>query len=100
MLGIGPWELVVILIIALLVVGPKRLPEVMRAIGRVLAELRKTAEEIKEEVLDQEEKEEIQKSLQEIGEVPYLIQERLEKEIEELNQKQSGEDESGEEKKE
>jgi len=100
MLGIGPWELVVILIIALLVVGPKRLPEVMRAIGRVLAELRKTAEEIKEEVLDQEEKEEIQKSLQEIGEVPYLIQERLEREIEELNQKQSGEDESGEEKEE
>jgi len=46
MLGIGPWELVVILVIALLVVGPKRLPEVMKAIGRVMAELRKTAEEI------------------------------------------------------
>jgi len=63
-----------------------------------MAELRKTAEEIKEEVLDQEEVEEIQKSLEEIGEVPYLIQEKLEREIEELNQKPSEENGSGEEK--
>jgi TatA/E family protein of Tat protein translocase len=48
MFNIGPFELMVILIVALLVVGPKRLPEVGRSIGRGLREFRKAQDEVKE----------------------------------------------------
>ena len=40
MFNIGPMELIVILLVALIVVGPKRLPEVGRSIGKSLRELR------------------------------------------------------------
>ncbi len=100
MFGIGPWELVVILLIALIVFGPKRLPEVMKAFGRVMAELRKTAEEIKEEVLEEEDVKEIQQSLQEISEVPTLLQQKLEQEIEEAEKLDTQNAEEKQEKKE
>ncbi len=32
--GIGPMELVIVLVLALLVLGPKRLPEAGRSLGR------------------------------------------------------------------
>jgi sec-independent protein translocase protein TatA len=46
MLNIGPLELMVILVIALLVVGPHRLPEVGRSIGRGIREFRKAQDEV------------------------------------------------------
>ena len=50
MFNIGPTELIVILIIALLVFGPKRLPEVGRSIGRSLREFRRASDEIRGEL--------------------------------------------------
>ncbi len=41
MFGIGTPELLVILLVALIVLGPRRIPEVARALGKGLAELRK-----------------------------------------------------------
>jgi sec-independent protein translocase protein TatA len=38
--SIGPLELVIVLILALIVLGPKRLPAVARSIGSGLRELR------------------------------------------------------------
>jgi len=47
MLNIGPQELLLILVIALLVVGPTRLPELGRSIGKGLREIRKAQDEVK-----------------------------------------------------
>jgi sec-independent protein translocase protein TatA len=38
--NVGPLELLVVMIIALIVLGPKRLPEVGRSVGRGLREFR------------------------------------------------------------
>jgi sec-independent protein translocase protein TatA len=40
--GIGPMELVIVLVIALLVLGPKRLPEVGRSFGRGMREFKES----------------------------------------------------------
>ena len=37
---IGPWELAILLIIVLLVFGPKRLPEMGRSLGRGMREFK------------------------------------------------------------
>jgi Tat protein translocase TatB subunit len=50
MFNIGPPELLVILLIALIVVGPNRLPELSRTIGRGLREFRKVQDEVKDMV--------------------------------------------------
>ncbi len=45
-LGMGPMELFLILILALIVFGPGRLPEIMGQIGRAVNEFRKTTSEL------------------------------------------------------
>lgn len=47
MLDIGLQELVLIMVIALLVFGPKRLPELGRALGRAFREFRRASEEFR-----------------------------------------------------
>jgi TatA/E family protein of Tat protein translocase len=44
--NIGPQELLLILLVALVIVGPKRLPELSRTIGRGLREFRKAQDEV------------------------------------------------------
>ncbi len=46
--GIGMPELLVILVVALLVLGPKRLPEVARSLGRGMAEFRRASTELRQ----------------------------------------------------
>lgn len=50
MFNIGFQELLVILLIALLVVGPKNLPNVARALGRAFAEFRRAMNELQQTV--------------------------------------------------
>lgn len=50
MFGIGMPELLLILAVALIVLGPKKLPEMARALGRGLAEFRRTTDDVKREM--------------------------------------------------
>lgn len=50
MFGINPMELMIILMVALIVVGPKRLPEIGRTIGRAFSELRRVQEEVRDTI--------------------------------------------------
>ena len=52
MFGVGPEELVLILIIALIVLGPDRMPKVARDLGRVVGDLRRTSDQLREEFLN------------------------------------------------
>ena len=47
---IGIQEIAVILVVALLVFGPKKLPELGRSLGRTLAEFRRASNEIKHSI--------------------------------------------------
>jgi len=48
--NIGPVELVIILVIALLVIGPGKLPDVGAALGKSIREFRKAATDVQESV--------------------------------------------------
>lgn len=50
MLNIGPQELLLILVVALVVVGPQRLPELSRSIGKALRSLRAAQDEMRKTV--------------------------------------------------
>ena len=47
MFGIGMQELLLVLALALIVIGPKKLPDLARALGRGFAEFRRATEELK-----------------------------------------------------
>lgn len=49
--GIGPMELMVILVLALIVFGPNRLPEIARQIGKAVSEFRRTSEQVTSAVM-------------------------------------------------
>src|SRR5205807_4273186 len=50
--SLGPAEILVILVVALIVLGPKRLPEAGRQIGRFVAEVRHWSSAVQAEIRD------------------------------------------------
>jgi len=50
MFGLGIPELVVIFVIALIIFGPKKLPDLGKALGRGLAEFKRATQDVKESI--------------------------------------------------
>ncbi|MDK2927893.1 MAG: sec-independent protein translocase protein TatA [Bacillota bacterium] len=61
MLGIGTGELILILVVALIIFGPGKLPEMGRALGRAVAEFKQASESMKKEISDSLESDEAKK---------------------------------------
>jgi len=63
MFGIGLPELIIIMAIALIVIGPSKLPDLARALGKGMAEFRKATQEIKDSLDLDEDIEEVKRDL-------------------------------------
>ncbi|MDJ0788181.1 MAG: twin-arginine translocase TatA/TatE family subunit [Myxococcota bacterium] len=75
MFGIGLPELLVVAVVALLVLGPARLPELARSLGKGLAEFRRASADLRSTIMDatqdaREPLEEMQRELREATKVP------------------------------
>lgn len=63
MFGIGTGELLLLLVIALIVLGPERMPQLARDLGKAMNDLRKTSDELQREFLNADRKLDAEKLL-------------------------------------
>ena len=50
MFGLGPWELLVIFLVVLLLFGAKRLPEIAQGMGKGIREFKKSLKDTSDEI--------------------------------------------------
>jgi Tat protein translocase TatB subunit len=81
MFGIGMWEMLIILAVALIFLGPKKLPELAKSLGRAMGEFKRATADLKQSIASEtgmddvrqsfnEAKEEIKTQVDLAGEVP------------------------------
>lgn len=83
MFDIGFWELVIISIVALLVVGPERLPGLIRDVGRWVRAVRRFVVQTRQELereLDFEEEKNLLSSLRDVDELMDIAPDREQRE--------------------
>ncbi|HNZ58520.1 MAG: sec-independent translocase [Candidatus Methanofastidiosum methylothiophilum] len=64
MFGIGLPEILVILVVALIVVGPSKLPELAKSLGKAFNEFKRMADEVKDTIQEEVTKEDIHETIQ------------------------------------
>ena len=67
MFGIGMPELLLLLAIALIVIGPKKLPDLAKSLGRGMREFKKATSEIKETLQIDEDLTDVKKAFDDLG---------------------------------
>ena len=67
MFGIGMPELILILAIALIVIGPKKLPDLAKSLGRAMREFKKATNEFKETLQIDEDLTDVKKAFDGLG---------------------------------
>jgi sec-independent protein translocase protein TatB len=68
MFGIGMPEMLVLLAVALIVFGPKKLPELAKSLGRALGEFKRATSDLKDSIETQTGADEVRRSLNEVKE--------------------------------
>ncbi len=67
MFGIGMPELLLLLAIALIVLGPKKLPDLAKSLGRAMREFKKATSEFKESIQIDEDLSDVKKAFDDLG---------------------------------
>lgn len=67
MFGIGMPEMLVILAVALIVIGPKKLPDLAKSLGRALGEFKRATADLKESIQSETGLDEVRDSLNEVN---------------------------------
>ena len=89
--GVGLPEVTVILILALLIFGPKKLPELGKQLGKTLKSLKKASNEFQNEidqVINEEDKKEYPKSI-ESNQINEINQEKIDSENKNFSNKEN-----------
>ena len=64
-LGLGYSEIAIIMVIALIVIGPRKLPELMRNFGKIMGQLRRASDDLRREILFSDEINSVKQTIRE-----------------------------------